>query len=331
MNFLLADFYHNIKIITLTLLMLMVVVTNSVLAETTYTVKSGDTLSLIARKFYNNPYKWPYIYRANKEIIKDHDSIQVGWVLKIPNLTKTTQPISSKKLKLVTGNDYAPFADETLMKGGMITDIVRMTFNAMGYSPVIEFWTWSYGYKATKEGLFSATFPYLKNKEREQDFLYSKPLFEILIFPFVRKESRLRYQELSDLKGLTLCRPEGYYIHDIKELIAKNLIKLERPKELETCFNMLVNDKVDVVPVNEFSGKNMIVEMGLSQHIKMLDEKEISIESTLHVIFPKRGRYSRVLQHKFDRSISELEQSGELQEIISQHLENYYQIIESQK
>ena len=52
---------------------------------TLYTVQEGDTLSAIAKKFYNDAAKYMLIYEANKKLIGDDPSlIQVGQELKIP-------------------------------------------------------------------------------------------------------------------------------------------------------------------------------------------------------------------------------------------------------
>ena len=55
-------------------------------AATTYTVKKGDCLWFIAGKVYNDPLKWPKIFRANKGKIKNPDRIYPGQVLEIPPL-----------------------------------------------------------------------------------------------------------------------------------------------------------------------------------------------------------------------------------------------------
>lgn len=48
----------------------------------TYKVVKGDTLWAIARKFYNNPYRWPEIKAKNG--IKNERLLQIGTVLIIP-------------------------------------------------------------------------------------------------------------------------------------------------------------------------------------------------------------------------------------------------------
>lgn len=49
-----------------------------------YTVKSGDTLSKIAKAEYGDANKYPAIFEANKPMLKDPDKIYPGQVLRIP-------------------------------------------------------------------------------------------------------------------------------------------------------------------------------------------------------------------------------------------------------
>ncbi len=49
-----------------------------------YTVKSGDSLSKIAKKFYGDPMRYPDIFEANMPMLKHPDRIYPGQVLRIP-------------------------------------------------------------------------------------------------------------------------------------------------------------------------------------------------------------------------------------------------------
>jgi nucleoid-associated protein YgaU len=49
-----------------------------------YTVKSGDSLSKIAKYVYGDPNSYNKIFEANRDILKNPDLIKPGQVLKIP-------------------------------------------------------------------------------------------------------------------------------------------------------------------------------------------------------------------------------------------------------
>jgi nucleoid-associated protein YgaU len=52
--------------------------------QSTYTVKSGDTLSRIAKELLGNANAYQEIFEANRDQLSDPDKIRPGQVLKIP-------------------------------------------------------------------------------------------------------------------------------------------------------------------------------------------------------------------------------------------------------
>jgi nucleoid-associated protein YgaU len=53
-------------------------------AAVTHTVKAGDTLSAISKKYYGDATLWKKIVAANKDKVKETDKITIGSVLTIP-------------------------------------------------------------------------------------------------------------------------------------------------------------------------------------------------------------------------------------------------------
>ena len=51
----------------------------------TYVVKKGDSLSKIAKEFYQDAKQWKKIYQANTDQIKNPDLIKPGQKLIIPD------------------------------------------------------------------------------------------------------------------------------------------------------------------------------------------------------------------------------------------------------
>ncbi len=54
-----------------------------------YEIKSGDNLSKIAKQFYGDANKYPLIFEANREVIKDPDKIYPGQKIRIPKLKQS--------------------------------------------------------------------------------------------------------------------------------------------------------------------------------------------------------------------------------------------------
>ena len=52
----------------------------------THTVRKGETLTELARRFYDNPKQWRRIYNANRGAINNPDTLPAGTQLRIPPL-----------------------------------------------------------------------------------------------------------------------------------------------------------------------------------------------------------------------------------------------------
>lgn len=85
-----------------------------------YTVQEGDTLFLIAEKYYKDGYKYEEIAKANN--ITNIDALEVGQILQIPKLTEEVAQASPSPEAPVSDSSPAP-ADEPLGTGGADTTI----------------------------------------------------------------------------------------------------------------------------------------------------------------------------------------------------------------
>lgn len=52
-----------------------------------YTIVSGDSLSKIAKRYYGDAMKYPVLFEANREIIKNPDLIYPGQVVRVPKIS----------------------------------------------------------------------------------------------------------------------------------------------------------------------------------------------------------------------------------------------------
>jgi polar amino acid transport system substrate-binding protein len=229
---------------------------------------------------------------------------------------------ADKSITLVTGREDPPFTGEDLPEQGMLTEVVRTTFESMGYEVKFVLWEREQGFQATQEGRFAGTFPHFIHGEYLTHFFYSKPLFRLLIRGFVNKQKPFQFDSFRDLNGHVVCRPDGQDLYDLQPLLVKRLITLKSPKTIRSCFDLLMQGNVDVVSVNEFAGQEVLYDAGLTERVCILD-KVISID-TVHLLFPKRISQSEELMNQFDQALTRLEATGALKDVHSRHLKHYY-------
>ena len=226
---------------------------------------------------------------------------------------------AAKTIPLVTGNDYAPFTDESLPQGGMVTEIVARAFQQMGYEPSIVFRPWKRGYEETKKGLFAATFPYIKTAERLQDFYYSEPINTVYTRIFVVKDSPIK--QLEDLRGRRICVPLGYGVSKSLETILEKdtMNQEENPVDLSGCLKMMMLDRKDFFIINEINGWITIQKtFHTKENFRTLEP--VFEEETHHLIFSKDYPDAESILKQFNQAIDTLRQQGTLQHIIDQHL-----------
>jgi hypothetical protein len=128
-----------------------------------YTVEPGDTLYEVAISAYGNGGLYKEIYRANRDLLRDARTVEIGDELLIPcldgadsrvrhdaealelvievekMLAAPVGSIADNRAKLqptdglirfLTGSDFAPFVVKDSFAGGMITDLVTRAMHA---------------------------------------------------------------------------------------------------------------------------------------------------------------------------------------------------------
>ncbi len=213
-------------------------------------------------------------------------------------------------LPLVTGNGYPPFADSGLPGGGLTTALVRRVFRELDRPVDIAFKPWPRGYRATLNGDFEATFPYLYTPERAADFHYSDPLFTVHLRVFVPADAPA--DKLADLTGKTLCVPLGYAItRDIRQMLADLDYEEGEPRTMNQCLRMLGRDRVDFVAITRRHADSLLAELPLErERLRMLEDVDVSAD--LHLIVPKQRDGARRLLADFNRTLARLREQGEV-------------------
>ena len=61
-------------------------------------VQAGNSLWSIAESFYNDPYLWPNIFRANTDVVRNPDVLEIGLTIQVPSLEGTIGSLSKNDI-----------------------------------------------------------------------------------------------------------------------------------------------------------------------------------------------------------------------------------------
>lgn len=323
-----------------------------------YRVQPGDSLSVIAERQYGNFRLWTEINRTNRDVIgTDPDLIHPDDPLLLqcingrPDGSDLEQPQQAAApvqerpeattdlatVRLLTAGGYAPFTDQEARNGGMITDLITAAMRSLNGSPDHDL-NWINDWSAhlsplLSEHTYDAGFPWLRpNCANDPDnfrcsgFLYSDPMFEMLVLLFHDTRRPVQFANDADIEGKTLCRPAGYYTHDLEKdgrnWLSEDRITLEQPDSVDDCFRMLVAGEVDAVALNEFTGRTAIREMDLSGRVEAV-RRPLSIEG-LHAIVHKAHPQAEEIVAAINYGLATIEASGEKRRIVEVHLSDFW-------
>lgn len=326
-------------------LILMAAPLSAQICNVDYKVQPLDTLFSIAQVHYGDHEKWALIYYANQDQLAGAFlQLKPGTSLHIPceggDTTPDATPLlqADAEMTLLTGGNYAPFTDRNWPGNGLVTELVNAALElAPQPVPYAIAWEddWSkHLFPLLDNKTYDMGFPWLKpdcdsdpDHERCANFLFSEPLFLLPIMLFKASGSDFVFNSDDDIVGSTLCRPRGYFTHDLdragRRWLRDGKITLTQAESPEACFALLVAGKVDAVSVNLFLGAGKIVELGLRDQVEAL-ERPLS-EEGLHVIISKRHWRGTTFLYRLNAGLEALRASGRYKDIVSKHLEIFWQ------
>ncbi len=333
-----------------------------------HSVSSGESLSKIANSYYGDLQKWSVIYNVNLNTIGDNPNlIFIGQTLRIPCLneadseaanteainvasttitevpkTKASNISSNNAVRLLTADDYAPFTDRKLINGGIVTDLLRAALSAKPDNPSFVI-NWVNDWSVHLDPLLTSRehdlgFPWLQpdcdsmpEDYRCQNFKFSYPIFEMLILLFTDKDRPISFNNDADIEGATLCRPKGYYTHDLEKggrlWLTNKVIELKQPDSIKDCFDLLSKGEVDAVALNEFTGRSAVAELSLAQQVEVLENRPISREG-LHVVVHKSHPRAQELIDMVNESMADFQLSDAYDRVIDRHFRAFWSRIE---
>lgn len=225
-------------------------------------------------------------------------------------------------LRLVTGDNYAPFTGKSLPGGGMLTMVVDAALQERGIPYSLDWRPWNRGYLKTLRGFFDATYPYEPGPEREIDYLYSEPLLEAERYLFSRADENIDLNDLSTLRGRSFCHPLGWQAPALLQpLVEQGLLTRHSPIGLNECMRLLLLGRDDFLIVDRRLAEAAMTLVGI-QPGQLRRSAEAVSHSTLHLIVPRSHPQGQQLIARFNHGLRSLKESGRYQSLVSDYLQS---------
>lgn len=240
------------------------------------------------------------------------------------------------KVRILAGDGYQPFSDRLLLNSGMMSDLVNRAFASVDLGGQHKFY-WVNDRSAhldpmLAEGMADIAYPWIKPKCEAgagacADYIYSDPMFEMLVLLFTKSGAALKFDSADDLAGHRLCRPQGLQLEALKgsdaDWLRNNRVTIMQPATAEECFTRLVRGETDYVALNEFTGRMVVKDMGLTDQVEILAARPLSIES-LHAVAHRSNPQAEALIGAFNEGLAAIRESGEYRQTVETHLSSIW-------
>lgn len=227
----------------------------------------------------------------------------------------------AEPVSLVSGEDYAPYADSKLPEGGMTTDLVRKAFAEMKLEVKVDWQPWARGYEEARNGQFAGTYPYIKTAEREKDFLYSAAIISLQERAFTRSgNKKFDFENVASLIGTTICLPLGWApTPKLAEMIKTEKIKTSSPTDFPACVKMVAMNRADYFITDETLGLAALKASGTPPGSVVMADGPALSDNSLYLIASKSLPGSKDILATFNKGLEALRKNGTYKKTVKAH------------
>jgi polar amino acid transport system substrate-binding protein len=176
--------------------------------------------------------------------------------------------------RLVTVN-FPPYYGEEMLNGGWVSEIVKAALEAKDYEVEIRFIEWKKALEVTQTGSYDALLGAYFTRERADHYYFSAPIAQARTGFFKRKDKKIRFKKLEELKDYKIGVVEGYATS--KKFDAADYLDKVKVKNLDEGLKKLYNEEIDLMADSRAVGK---------YRLKILEKEIPGIRKKIEFIRP---------------------------------------------
>ncbi len=229
---------------------------------------------------------------------------------------------SDNKINFVTEN-YPPLNYyENGSLRGIAVDLLYKILNNMNYKEQVSIsvFPWARAYYTALNTSNVCIFSIYKNSEREDKFKWVGPIMEDDVILLSKSNKKFKSNSIEELKKYKI----GVIIDDIGEQALNELgvedNELEFSSSLDSLFNMLIHDRVDMIAYSRISILWFLKEENMK--LQKFHKVKTIYEGALFYGFSLYTDQEFI--SKFRKSYNSLTNTGVIDDIIKKYIKDYY-------
>ncbi|WP_345773708.1 transporter substrate-binding domain-containing protein [Shewanella sp. Isolate8] len=221
------------------------------------------------------------------------------------------------KLSLVSvSNDYPPFYSANLPSQGVIFHLAQAVFQHAGYPMAHRYYPFARAKAIMKKGGADVILGVWYRPSREEWIAFSAPLLSVNVVLYKRVDSQIAFNTMADLRQYRIGIGRGYAN---PEAFQNAALKTEAASSDKVNLKKLLAGRIDLVLIGEDVAQYLIAQSGdqFKDKFEVVGEP-LSVELFHLGLSRSLPHYQEVLDD-FNRSLTEMAQSGEVNRILSEH------------
>lgn len=226
------------------------------------------------------------------------------------------QPAAAENLRLA-GDAWAPYADTSLVNGGLATDLIRTALARAGYTTEYEQVPWARGMLGLSEGRYDILIDAWYSEERTRIGQFSQPFLINRLCFLKRKDSAISYSRLADLYAYPIAIVRGYAYSAAFDS-DPNLKKVP-VHSFSMSLRMLAAGRVQLAVEDEFAARFALSRE--SREIRdAVDFLTVPLsENNLHILVSLKNPNHAEIVARFDREIAAMKADGTYERLFRVH------------
>jgi polar amino acid transport system substrate-binding protein len=217
----------------------------------------------------------------------------------------------------MAGDDWAPYADTSLLNGGLATDLISTALGRAGYATEYEQVPWARAVHGLSEGRYDILINAWYSDDRTRIGQFSANYLTNRLRFIKRKNTEIDYQTLAQLHPHSIAVVRGYAYSpafdndpDLKKVPVANF---------STAVRMLAAGRVDLTVEDEYAARIALSRESQETRDAVEFLPTSLAENTLHILVSLKNPDHDKIVSSFDREISAMKADGSYDRLFKLH------------